>query len=330
MAKQVFEAVFANKKLTIETGEIAKQADGAVLVRYNDTVVLSTAVASSEAKDTDFFPLTVTFEEKLYSVGKIPGSFLRREGKPSEHAILSAREIDRTLRPLFAEGFRNEVQVVNTVLSVDQDASPEIAAMIGASLALCISDIPFDGPIAGCEGGLVDGNFIIDPSVEELEKSELHFTVAGTKQAINMVEGDAKEVSEEVVVNAIMFAHEHIKQVIAFEEEIVRLCGKEKREITLYEISNEIKNEVESMAKDRLIEAVRIKENLLRYSTIDNIDDEVVNIFEEREYKYEKEKRNVLKQVKDVLHEFVKDEVRRLITEDKIRPDGRAIDEIRP
>ena len=330
MAKQVFEAVFANKKLTIETGEIAKQADGAVLVRYNDTVVLSTAVASSEAKDTDFFPLTVTFEEKLYSVGKIPGSFLRREGKPSEHAILSAREIDRTLRPLFAEGFRNEVQVVNTVLSVDQDASPEIAAMIGASLALCISDIPFDGPIAGCEVGLVDGNFIIDPSVEELEKSELHFTVAGTKQAINMVEGDAKEVSEEVVVNAIMFAHEHIKQVIAFEEEIVRLCGKEKREITLYEISNEIKNEVESMAKDRLIEAVRIKEKLLRYSTIDNIDEEVINIFEEREYKDEKEKRNVLKQVKDVLHDIVKDEVRRLITEDKVRPDGRAIDEIRP
>ena len=200
MAKQVFTREFCGKTLTIETGEIAKQADGSVLVRYNDTVVLSTAVASNEPKDTDFFPLTVTFEEKLYSVGKIPGSFLRREGKPSEHSILSAREIDRTLRPLFAEGFRNEVQVVNTVMSVDKDASAEIAAMIGASLALCISDIPFDGPIAGCEVGRVDGEYVIDPTLEQLAKSELHLTVAGTKKAINMVEGDAHEVSEEVIV----------------------------------------------------------------------------------------------------------------------------------
>ena len=330
MAKQVFTREFCGKTLTIETGEIAKQADGSVLVRYNDTVVLSTAVASNEPKDTDFFPLTVTFEEKLYSVGKIPGSFLRREGKPSEHSILSAREIDRTLRPLFAEGFRNEVQVVNTVMSVDKDASAEIAAMIGASLALCISDIPFDGPIAGCEVGLVDGEYVIDPTLEQLAKSELHLTVAGTKKAINMVEGDAHEVSEEVIVEAIMFAHEHIKNVIAFEEEIVAACGKEKRTIELYEISPEIKAEVEGLAKNRLLEAVRIKEKLVRYGTIDEIDEEVINLFEEREYEDEKAKRHVLKQVKDVLHDIVKDEVRRLITEEKIRPDGRRIDEIRP
>ena len=330
MAKQVFTREFCGKTLTIETGEIAKQADGSVLVRYNDTVVLSTAVASNEPKDTDFFPLTVTFEEKLYSVGKIPGSFLRREGKPSEHSILSAREIDRTLRPLFAEGFRNEVQVVNTVMSVDKDASAEIAAMIGASLALCISDIPFDGPIAGCEVGRVNGEYVIDPTLEQLAKSELHLTVAGTKKAINMVEGDAHEVSEEVIVEAIMFAHEHIKNVIAFEEEIVAACGKEKRTIELYEISPEIKAEVEGLAKNRLLEAVRIKEKLVRYGTIDEIDEEVINLFEEREYEDEKEKRHVLKQVKDVLHDIVKDEVRRLITEEKIRPDGRRIDEIRP
>ena len=330
MAKQVFTREFCGKTLTIETGEIAKQADGSVLVRYNDTVVLSTAVASNEPKDTDFFPLTVTFEEKLYSVGKIPGSFLRREGKPSEHSILSAREIDRTLRPLFAEGFRNEVQVVNTVMSVDKDASAEIAAMIGASLALCISDIPFDGPIAGCEVGLVDGEYVIDPTLEQLAKSELHLTVAGTKKAINMVEGDAHEVSEEVIVEAIMFAHDHIKNVIAFEEEIVAACGKEKRTIELYEISPEIKAEVEGLAKNRLLEAVRIKEKLVRYGTIDEIDEEVINLFEEREYEDEKAKRHVLKQVKDVLHDIVKDEVRRLITEEKIRPDGRRIDEIRP
>ena len=330
MAKQVFTREFCGKTLTIETGEIAKQADGSVLVRYNDTVVLSTAVASNEPKDTDFFPLTVTFEEKLYSVGKIPGSFLRREGKPSEHSILSAREIDRTLRPLFAEGFRNEVQVVNTVMSVDKDASAEIAAMIGASLALCISDIPFDGPIAGCEVGRVNGEYVIDPTLEQLANSELHLTVAGTKKAINMVEGDAHEVSEEVIVEAIMFAHEHIKNVIAFEEEIVAACGKEKRTIELYEISPEIKAEVEGLAKNRLLEAVRIKEKLVRYGTIDEIDEEVINLFEEREYEDEKEKRHVLKQVKDVLHDIVKDEVRRLITEEKIRPDGRRIDEIRP
>lgn len=330
MSKQVFETNLCGKKLIIETGEIAKQADGSVLVRYNDTVVLSTAVASKEAKDIDFFPLTVTFEEKLYSVGKIPGSFLRREGRPSEHAILSSREIDRTLRPLFAEGFRNEVQVVNTVLSVDQDASAEIAAMIGSSLALSISDIPFDGPIAGCEVARVNGKFIIDPTEEEAKESELHFTIAGTKKAINMVEGDASEVSEEIVLNAILFAHEHIKEVIAFEEEIIKVAGKAKRAIELYEIDPKIRQEVEQLAKKRLLEAIRIKEKLLRYGTIDNINEEVENLFDAKVYEDEKAKKKVLKQVKDVLHDITKDEVRRLITEEKIRPDGRRVDEIRP
>ena len=328
---KTFSMELAGRTLSVDVGRVSAQANGAAFMHYGDTVVLSTATASDKPRDgVDFFPLSVEYEEKLYSVGKIPGGFNKREGKASENAILTSRVIDRPMRPMFPKDYRNDVTLNNMVMSVDPECRPELVAMIGSAIATCISDIPFDGPIAGCEVGLVDGNFIIDPSVEELEKSELHFTVAGTKQAINMVEGDAKEVSEEVVVNAIMFAHEHIKQVIAFEEEIVRLCGKEKREITLYEISNEIKNEVESMAKDRLIEAVRIKEKLLRYSTIDNIDEEVVNIFEEREYKDEKEKRNVLKQVKDVLHDIVKDEVRRLITEDKVRPDGRAIDEIRP
>ena len=210
MAKKVFEKEFAGKKIIVETGEMAKQADGSVLVRYDDTVILSTAVASSEKKDTDFFPLTVTFEEKLYSVGKIPGSFLRREGKPSEHATLTARLIDRPIRPLFAEGFRNEVQVVNTVLSVNKDATPEMAAMWGASLALCVSDIPFNGPIAGVYVGRVDGKYIVNPSVEEMDKSDIELAVAGTKDAINMVEAGSKEVSEEDMLGAIMFGHEKI------------------------------------------------------------------------------------------------------------------------
>ena len=321
---------FAGKKIIIETGEMAKQADGSVLVRYDDTVILSTAVASDEKKDTDFFPLTVTFEEKLYSVGKIPGSFLRREGKPSEHATLTARLIDRPIRPLFAEGFRNEVQVVNTVLSVNKDATPEMAAMWGASLALCISDIPFNGPIAGVYVGRVDGKYIVNPSVEEMEKSDIELAVAGTKDAINMVEAGSKEVSEEDMLGAIMFGHEKIKELIAFQEEIVKEVGKEKRKIELYEVSEEIRSDVEARAKDRLIKAIQIQGKLERYGAIDAINEEVVAVYEEKEYKDDKEKKNILMQVKDVLHDIEKAEVRRLITEDKVRPDGRAITEIRP
>ena len=330
MSKRIFEKDFLGRKLVVETGEIAKQADGAVLVRYGDTVVLSTACAADEAKDTDFFPLTVTFEEKLYSVGKIPGGFLRREGKPSEHATLSARLIDRPIRPMFADGFRNEVQVVNTVMSVDKNNTPEMSAMFGSSLALSISDIPFDGPIAGVYVGRVDGKYIINPTVEEMDKSDIELAVAGTKVAINMVESGAKEVSEEAMLGAIMFGHEAIKELIAFQEEIIKEVGKEKRHIDLYEVDAALRSEVEAKAKDRLIEAVRIKEKLVRYGAIDDINAEVEAEYEERTYESEEVKKKVIKQVKEVLHDIVKDEVRRLITEDKVRPDGRKITEIRP
>ena len=330
MPKQMFTKEFCGKVLTVEVGEIAKQADGSAIIRYNDTVILSTACASHVAKDTDFFPLTVTFEEKLYAVGKIPGSFLRREGRPGEHATLTARLIDRPLRPLFSEGFRNEVQVVNTVLSVDQDATPEMAAMFGSSLALCISDIPFDGPVAGVYVGRVNGEFVINPTKEEQEKSDISLAVAGTATAINMVEAGAKEVDESVMLEAIMFGHEAIKELVAFQNEIIAKVGKEKREIELYQVEDALRSEVEALCKDRLIEAVRIKEKLERYGKIDEIEEEMLNIYEEKEYADEKEKKLVLKQVKDICHDVVKDEFRRLVSVDKIRPDGRKIDEIRP
>ena len=261
MAKHTYSLDFCGRVITVETGEIAKQAGGSVLVRYDDTVVLSTATASKQPKEgIDFFPLTVTFEEKLYSVGKIPGGFLRREGRPSEHATLTARMIDRPIRPLFAEGFRNEVQVVNTVLSVDTDVTPEMTAMFGASLALCISDIPFNGPIAGVYVGYVDGEYIINPTVEEIEKSRILLAVAGTKEAINMVESSASEVSEEEMVEAIMFGHEYIKKLCQFQEEIMHDCGKEKREVVLYAIDEELNREVRDYVQQRMVEAVRIHE----------------------------------------------------------------------
>jgi len=331
MSRKVFTKEFCGKTLQVEVGEIAKQARGSCLVRYNDSVILSTACAKDEAKlDVDFFPLTVSFEEKLYAVGKIPGSFLRREGKPSEHATLTSRLIDRPLRPLFPEGFRNEVQVVNTCLSVDHEASPEMAAMFGASLALCISDIPFSGPIAGVTIGRVNGEFIVNPSTAELENSEIDLKVAGTATAINMVEAGAKEVSEELMLDAIMFAHEKIKELVAFENEIIKEVGKPKAEIEVYTISDDIKEAVEKVAKDRLIEAVRIKEKLERYGAIDKINEEVLATYDEKEYKDDAEKNHILRQVKDVLDNCVKDEFRRLVTIDKIRPDGRELDEIRP
>ena len=298
MPKRTFTMEFCGRTLTIETGEIAKQADGSVLVRYDDTVILSTAVASKQKKDLDFFPLTVNYEEKLYAVGKIPGSFLRREGRPGEHATLISRLIDRPLRPLFPEGFRNEVQIVNTVLSVDKDASPEISAMLGSSLALSISDIPFDGPIGGVLVGRVNGEFIANPNIEQLSQSDIELYVAGTKYAINMVEAGSKEVSEEDMLQAILFGHEKIKELIAFQEEIIKEVGKEKREIELYTISDEIRNEVLSLAKERLIEAIKIEGKLERYGAIDAINEEVINLFDERTYKDEKEKRNILMQVK--------------------------------
>ena len=330
--KRVFELEFAGKSLKVEVGEIAKQADGAVLVRFNDTVILSTACAQKEPKEgTDFFPLTVGYEEKQYAVGKIPGSFLRREGRPGEHATLTARLIDRPIRPMFPEGFRNEVQVVNTVMSVDQDATPEMASMFGSSLALGISDIPFDGPIAGVYVGRIDGKFVIDPTVEEKAKSDINLAVAGTEIAINMVEAGAAEVSEEDMLEAIMFGHEAIKKLCAFQKEIIAAVGKVKRKIPLYTIDAVLQAEVEAQAKDRLVAAVSIFDKLERQNTIDDIENEVVASYDAKEdYKNEKEKAFVLKQVKEILENVVRDEVRRLITVDKVRPDGRELDEIRP
>ncbi len=330
MAKEVFNLDFCGRKLSVETGEIAKQAGGSVLVRYEDTVVLSTATASKQAKDTDFFPLTVSFEEKLYSVGKIPGGFLRREGRPSEHATLTARMIDRPIRPLFPEGFRNEVQVVNTVLSVDTDCSSEMAAMLGASLALSISDIPFMGPIAGVIVGYVDGEYIINPTVEQAERSLIHLTVAGTKDAINMVEASAKEVSEDLMLGALMFGHEHIKKLCAFEEEIIAKCQKEKMEVVLYEIDPSIKEYIDANGAKRLIEAVSIKQKLERYGAIDAITAEMVDHFAGLSYENEKASEKAQKQAAEYCTSVVAQEVRRLISVEKIRPDGRALDEIRP
>ena len=330
MSKKVFELDFEGKKLIVEAGEIAKQADGAVLVRLNDTVVLSTACASDEAKDTDFFPLTVGYEEKQYAIGKIPGSFLRREGRPGEHATLTARLIDRPIRPMFSEGFRNEVQVVNTVMSVDLDSTPEMTAMFGASLALSISDIPFDGPIAGVYVGRVDGKFIINPSVEEKEKSDINLAVASTSEAINMVEAGAAEVSEEDMLDAIMFGHEAIKKLCAFQKEIIKEIGKPKRSVDLYHVDEAIEKDVRDQAEARLKKSVSIVDKLERYAAIDAIDKEVLDKYEAKKYDNEKEKAKTIMQVHDVLETIVSEEVRRLITEEKVRPDGRKIDEIRP
>ena len=331
MAKQEFHLDFCGRGITVETGAIAKQADGAVIIRYGDTVTLSTACASNQAKEgIDFFPLTVSFEEKLYSVGKIPGGFLRREGRPSEHATLTARMIDRPIRPLFAEGFRNEVQVVNTVLSVDQDASPEMAAMFGASLALCISDIPFNGPIAGVKVGRINGELVANPTVAQMEESDIDLTVAGTAQALNMVEAGAKEVSEEDMLAALMFGHEQIKKLCAFQEEIVAACGKEKREIELYAVDETINSEVRANFEAQIRAAVSIKEKLERYGKIDDLTDEAAQMIANKEYESEKDQNNAVKQAREICRGIEADEVRRLIIEDKVRPDGRQIDEIRP
>lgn len=331
MAKQEFHFDFCGRGITVETGEIAKQADGAVIVRYGDTVTLSTACASHQAKEgIDFFPLTVSFEEKLYSVGRIPGGFLRREGRPSEHATLTARMIDRPIRPLFAEGFRNEVQVVNTVLSVDPDYPSEMAAMLGASLALCISDIPFNGPIAGVHVGRVNGEFIANPTVAQQEQSDIDLTVAGTAKALNMVEAGAKELSEEDMLAALMFGHEQVKKLCAFEEEVIQACGKPKREIELYKVDPEVDAAVREGFEAKIREAVSIKEKLDRYNKIDELTDEAAAMIEAKEYASEKEQANAVKQAREICHGIEADEVRRLIIEDKVRPDGRKIDEIRP
>ncbi|WP_153123790.1 polyribonucleotide nucleotidyltransferase [Peribacillus tepidiphilus] len=323
--KKTYSIDWAGRELTVEIGQLAKQANGAALIRYGDTVVLSTATASKDPKTVDFFPLTVNYEERLYAVGKIPGGFIKREGRPSEKAILASRLIDRPIRPLFADGFRNEVQVVSIVMSVDQDCSSEIAAMFGSSLALSVSDIPFQGPIAGVIVGRVDGNFVINPTVEQMEKSDINLTVAGTKDAINMVEAGANEVPEEVMLEAIMFGHEEIKRLIAFQEQIVAEIGKEKMEVTLYEVDQQLYEEVSSMCESDINQAVQVQEKHAREDAIKEVKDRVIAYYEEKEADEE-----TLKQVKEILGSLVKKEVRRLITEEKIRPDGRKPDEIRP
>ncbi len=328
--KKVFELEFEGKKFVVETGEIAKQADGAVLVRLNETVVLSTACASDLPKEGDFFPLTVGYEEKQYAVGKIPGSFLRREGRAGEHATLTARLIDRPIRPMFSEGFRNEVQIVNTVMSVDLDCTPEMTAMLGSSLALGISDIPFDGPIAGVYVGRVDGKLIINPTVEEKAKSDINLAVAGTKEAINMVEAGADQVSEEDMLDALMFGHEAIKKLCVWQEKIIKEVGKEKRHIDLYVCDPVIEKDVTERAESRLVKAISIFDKLERQDAIDAIENEIIDDYDTRKYADEKEHQKAVHMVKETLEKLVAKEVRRLITDEKIRPDGRKVDEIRP
>ncbi|WP_299090160.1 polyribonucleotide nucleotidyltransferase [uncultured Metabacillus sp.] len=323
--KQSFSIEWAGRNLTVEIGQLAKQANGSVLVRYGDTAVLSTATASKDPKPLDFFPLTVNYEERLYAVGKIPGGFIKREGRPSEKAILASRLIDRPIRPLFADGFRNEVQVISIVMSVDQDCSSEMAAMFGSSLALCVSDIPFEGPIAGVTVGRINNEFIINPTVEQAEQSDIHLVVAGTKDAINMVEAGAKEVPEETMLEAIMFGHEEIKRLIAFQEEVAQAVGKEKMAIELFELDADLEKQIREIAENDLLKAIQVQEKHAREDAINEVKNAVVMKFEENEAD-----EDTLKQVKQILSKIVKAEVRRLITEEKVRPDGRGVDEIRP
>ncbi len=334
MEKHVFEYTHRDRKITVEIGELAKQANGACLVRYNDTAVLSAAVGSNQAMATDFFPLTVLYQEKLYAAGKIPGGFLKREGRATEHETLVSRLIDRPIRPLFAEGYRNEVQVINMVMCANPDYSSAMAAMLGSSIALCISDIPFEGPIAGVVVGRVNGEFVINPTVEELEASDINLTVAGTKKAINMVEAGAKQVSEEDMLAALLFAHEEIKRLCAFEEEIQKAVGKEKMVPDLFKIPEDLEKSVRDFAEADLKVAISTYEKLAREANIEAVNEKTREhfneIFENNEQLTLQEVDENKKYVDMVLEHMLAEEVRRLITNDKIRPDGRAVTEIRP
>ena len=321
---QSFEMQLGGRSFVIENGKMAKQANGAVLVRYGETVVLVTATASDSPREgVDFFPLTVDYEEKLYSVGKIPGGFIKREGRPSESAILCSRLIDRPIRPLFAEGFRNDVQIVATVLSVEQDNPPEIAAMIGASCALCVSDIPFNGPIAGVRVGRVDGEFVINPTVEQREKSDLNLTIAGSHDAVMMVEAGANELPEEVILEAILFGHTAIREIVEFEQKIVAACGKPKREVALFQVSEELEQKIRAFATEKLDQAVRNPDKLQRDENISAVKADTMEQFIE-DYP------DATKEIPYVLHKVEKEIVRRMITHEKIRPDGREVEEVRP
>ncbi|ADU30707.1 polyribonucleotide nucleotidyltransferase [Evansella cellulosilytica] len=320
--KQLFSMEWAGRTLTIEVGQLAKQANGAVLVRYGDTAVLSTATASKEPKDLPFFPLTVNYEERLYAAGKIPGGFIKREGRPSDHAVLTSRLIDRPIRPMFPDGFRNDVQVISIVMSNDQDAPAEMAAMIGSSLALSVSDIPFSGPIAGVTIGRIDGEFIINPTPQQLETSDIELVVAGNKDAINMVEAGAEEVPEETILEALMYGHDEIKRIIAFQEDIVSKVGKEKMEVQLKTVDADLEAEIRDKVGNQLKTAALVEEKHAREDAVKAVMDSILD-----QYVTEEEDRSV--EAKEVLDKLFKETVRILITKEKIRPDGRKPDEIR-
>ena len=332
MKKKVFELNFHGRKLVVEHGELAKQADGAVLVRYNDTVILTAAVVSKNVNLlSDFFPLTVNYQEKLYSVGKIPGGFIKREGRPSEAATLAARMIDRPMRPLFPEGFKNEVQIISTVLSVDQDCSPELTAMFASSLAVSISKIPFNGPIAGVKVGRVDGKFIINPTPEELEKSELDLTVAGTKDAINMVESSAKQVSEDVMLEALMFGHKAVKELIKFQEKIIKEIGEEKMEYETLTPEPELIERIRNLVTKKMDKALRIKDKLKKYAAIDEIKEEMNDLFtkENEDTMKDDELKELLVKVQMVVSDIEYELFRSIVVKEGKRADGRKMDEIR-
>jgi len=330
--KRIFTLDFAGHPIIVEVGQLAKQATGAALVRYEDTAVLSVSVAGDEPSSLDYFPLMVLYQEKMYSVGKIPGGFFRREGRPSEHETLASRAIDRPIRPLFDDDFRNEVQIINTVMSVNPDFSPEMSALLGSSLSLGLGGVPFNGPVAGVIIGMVDGKFVVNPGAEQLALSPLDLTVAGTKDAINMVEAGAREIDEDTMLDAIMFAHEKIKELVAFQEEIIKECGKPKMEIPLVSVPKDIRKEVYAMENGRIVKAISTKDKLERIEKVGVVEHEIRDFYEAK-FKAQgldkDDRKEQLKFVNMVLEEIQVDEVRRLITVDKIRPDGRKVDEIR-
>ncbi|CAM3748445.1 polyribonucleotide nucleotidyltransferase [Alkalicoccus chagannorensis] len=321
---QTFTTEWAGRTLTVETGVYAKQANGAVMVRYGDTAVLSAATASKEPKDLPFFPLTVNYEERLYAAGKIPGGFIKREGRPSDHAVLTSRLIDRPIRPLFPDGFRNDLQVISIVMSNDQDCPPEMAAMLGSSLALGVSDVPFGGPIAGVTVGRIDGAFMINPSTDDMEKSDIDLIVAGTKDAINMVEAGAEEVPEDVMLEAILFGHEEIKRLVEFQEQVIAAVGKAKMEFALKTDDPELEQELRSSAVSKLEEAAMVVDKQDRDTAVKAVMDEFAEAYASEEADQDRSK-----EVKDILDKLFKEVVRRLITKKGIRPDGRGVDEIR-
>ena len=329
MAKRVFSLDFLGRDITVETGELAKQANGSVLVRYGDTVILCATVMGKTPVSQDFFPLTVLYQEKLYSVGKIPGGFIKREGRPSDYATLTARLIDRPIRPMFSEGFRNEVQVINTVLSVDPDNTPEMTALFASSLALGISDIPFDGPVAGVQVGKIGKEYIINPTPAQMEESTIHLTVAGTKEAICMVESGSKEVSEKEMLDALMFGHEHIKALCEFQQEIIDEVGKAKVEVELATIDPKVESEVRGYATDKMFACFKVKGKLAQYEAIDAVKAETIEYFTEK-YQEDEEFDAIISDVKKLVDILEGEAVRVLITDKKVRPDGRKMDEIRP